>query len=378
MISLSTGLPGAGKTLYTIAYVKDLAEKENRPVFYSGIKDLVLDWTEIEAEKWMDCPEGAIIVIDECQRLYRPRGNGSKVPDYVSALETHRHKGHDIFLVTQHPMLVDSNVRRLTERHWHISRRFGMHRTTIFQYESCKDQPLAKIADAQRLEWKYPREVFSYYKSAEVHTVKRRLPMQYFLMFIIPVMIAGLVWYFVQRHYKNGEIVIPGTEQLTQKSPGSKSEKAAVPEKSKIMTPTDYVSAYQPRVQGLAYTAPIYDKLTEPDEVPIPTACLSSKNRGCKCYSQQATLLDMPQDLCQQIVKNGFFQAFGNKGRGAGQLVRSDALKSDPVKLATTDPSTSMGLPPTDKISLLPEVMKPVANDSTNPRFNPALHSQRF
>ncbi|WP_301103123.1 hypothetical protein [Propionivibrio sp.] len=143
------------------------------------------------------------------------------------------------------------------------------------------------------------------------------------------------------------------------------------------MTPADYVAAYQPRVQCLAYTAPIYDKLTEPDEVPLPTACLSSKNRGCKCYSQQATLLDMLQELCQQIVNNGFFQAFGNKGRGGGQLVRNEPLKTDPVRLATTEPPP-MGLPPTDKMSFLPEGMRPVANDSTNPRFNPALHIPKY
>jgi len=51
MITLITGLPGNGKTLYTISFVKALAEKENRPVFYSGITDLALDWTEIEPEK---------------------------------------------------------------------------------------------------------------------------------------------------------------------------------------------------------------------------------------------------------------------------------------------------------------------------------------
>jgi hypothetical protein len=101
MINLSTGLPGAGKTLFTIAFVKELADKEKRPVFYSGITDLALDWQEIDAEKWMDAPDGALIVIDECQRIFRPRGSAAKVPEYVSALETHRHKGLDLFLISE-------------------------------------------------------------------------------------------------------------------------------------------------------------------------------------------------------------------------------------------------------------------------------------
>ena len=320
MINLSTGLPGAGKTLFTIASVKALAEKENRPVFYSGINDLALDWTPVEAEKWYECPPGAIIVIDECQRIFRPRGNGSKVPEYVSKLETHRHDGHDLYLITQHPMLIDSNVRRLTERHSHVARRFGMQRATIFQYESCKDQPLTKTAEAQRLDWKYPKEVFSYYKSAEVHTVKRRLPMQYAMMFIVPLIVIALGYYFITRHYKDGQMVVPGTENLTPttetkpitKTPTSTGQ-GGTSDKAKPMTTAEYLKAHEPRIAGLSYTAPIYDEVTKPEEAPVPVACLYSKTKGCKCYSQQATKLEMPLELCLQIVKNGFFESFGRK-----------------------------------------------------------------
>jgi zona occludens toxin (predicted ATPase) len=166
MINLSMGLPGAGKTLFTIAFVKEMVEKEHRPVFYSGINDLALDWYEHDAEKWMECPEDAIIVIDECQRIFRPRGSGAKVPEFISGLETHRHKGFDIFLITQHPMLMDADDRRLAKQHWHICRKFGMQRATVLQFESCKEQPLSHTAIARCFEWKYPKEVFKYYKSA--------------------------------------------------------------------------------------------------------------------------------------------------------------------------------------------------------------------
>lgn len=333
MISLSTGLPGHGKTLYTIAFVKELAEKESRPVFYSGIKDLALPWVEIEAEKWMECPDGAIVVIDECQRIFRPRGAGSKVPPYVSELETHRHKGLDIFLVTQHPMLMDSNVRRLTERHWHISRRFGMERSTIFQFESCKEQPLSQVANAQRIDWRYPKEIYSYYKSAEVHTVKRRLPIQYLVMFLVPVLVGALLWYFVQRHYKDGQMVIPGTElpqvqnktETVKPSPGQQQAS----DKKKPMTTAEYIDAHQPRIDGLAYTAPIYDKVTEPDEAPIPAACVSSKSKGCKCYSQQGTRLQMAEEICRQIVTNGFFQSFTPKSMQEARNRQENPVKAE-------------------------------------------------
>ena len=325
MISLTTGLPGAGKTLWTIAYVKALAEKEHRPVFYSGIKDLALDWHEFDAENWMGCPDGSIIVIDECQRIFRPRGSGAKVPEYVSALETHRHHGLDIFLITQHPMLMDANVRRLTERHWHVARRFGFQRATIFEYQSCKDQPLANTANAQRSEWSYPKEVFGYYKSAEIHTVQRRFPVKYLLMLSMIFVSAGLIWFFINRWYKDGEFVVPGVsppkEQHQQvagssvtisESPSVSSDRRA---ENKPMTVKEYVEHYQPRIEGLAYTAPAYDKVTEPEEAPVPVACLTSERTGCLCYSQQGTKLAMSQELCNNILEKGFFQPFSLKSQ---------------------------------------------------------------
>jgi hypothetical protein len=59
MICLITGLPGNGKTLYALQWVKDKAEKEGRPVFYARIKGLKLPWTLIDPFKWFECPANA-------------------------------------------------------------------------------------------------------------------------------------------------------------------------------------------------------------------------------------------------------------------------------------------------------------------------------
>ena len=127
MLYLRTGLPGTGKTLFALADVKEWADKDKRPVYYSGIKDLkVPGWIELEdATKWPDLPANAIIIIDEAQRVFRPRHTSSAVPEHVAALETHRHKGVDLVLITQHPKLLDSNVRRLVGVHRHYVRVFG-------------------------------------------------------------------------------------------------------------------------------------------------------------------------------------------------------------------------------------------------------------
>ena len=85
-----------------------LMEREdlkNRPLFVDGIPDLKIEHFSLpencDMTTWHEwVPTGAILVIDECQRIFRPRSAGSKVPEFVAQLETHRHKGIDFFLMT--------------------------------------------------------------------------------------------------------------------------------------------------------------------------------------------------------------------------------------------------------------------------------------
>src|SRR5205809_7156589 len=100
MITLITGLPGNGKTLYALTWLKALAEKDGRTVFYSGITDCMIPgWVEHEPEKWPELPANSVILIDEVQRVMRPRMHGSAVPAHIAQLETHRHKGVDLVLI---------------------------------------------------------------------------------------------------------------------------------------------------------------------------------------------------------------------------------------------------------------------------------------
>jgi len=132
MITLLTGMPGAGKTAAMVDLVRQLSR--DRPLFVHfdesersrGEQKLLhetlkLPHTPVNAANWHnEVPDGGILVIDEGQGCWRPRGPASKVPPAIAALETHRHAGVDIFITTQAPRLIDSNVRALVGRHVHI------------------------------------------------------------------------------------------------------------------------------------------------------------------------------------------------------------------------------------------------------------------
>nr|WP_229016373.1 zonular occludens toxin domain-containing protein [Neisseria meningitidis] len=199
MLYLITGVPGSGKTLKMISDLMTREDLKNRPLYLDGIpevkEDVIPHFPIPEGEsmktwyKW--APTGAILVIDECQRIFRPRPSGSKVPDYVAELETHRHMGIDIFLLTQHPRLIDVNVRTLIEHHYHISKtNLGVRR--MVEWEGCGDpQSRQSIADGVKSVYTLDKRAFGVYKSAEEHTkIKTRLSR---VVYIFPVVLAAII-----------------------------------------------------------------------------------------------------------------------------------------------------------------------------------------
>ncbi len=324
MITLITGLPGSGKSLFTLKTVKDLADKENRPVFYHGIPELTLDWQLMDkGEDWTECPKGAIIVIDECQTTFRPRANGATVPKHVSQLEVHRHDGHDLFLITQHPMLLDGNVRRLVGRHYHVVRFYGFQKSTIHEFQSVREN-VKSLKDSMEKHFVYPKEVFGWYKSADMHTMKKRIPARLVLVIVLPLLLIALLVYAwitisgfsdhkiedAKNQDKDGGLLnVQGI--LPMQPPPAQAQRL------------DWYAQQVERVPGLPHTKPAYDEITKPVTAPINAACVDFRGQ-CKCYSQQGTELNTDEQLCKQIIAKGFFIDFD-----PGQSVTERSQQAD-------------------------------------------------
>lgn len=328
MINLVTGLPGSGKTLFTLKTVKDLAEKENRPVFYHGIPELSLDWNILDKpENWVDLPNGSIVVIDECQSTFRPRAASVTPPRHVAEFETHRHKGLDFFLITQHPMLLDGNVRRLTGRHYHVNRFYGFNKSTIHEFQQVRENVDKSTKGSIQNHFVYPKEVFSWYKSADLHTVKKRLPMRLFMMIILPLVLLGLLWFAYTTIMGLDKAALKDKETPGEVLPGSvPGEVAALPGQIDTTTPGGYLKAYTPVIKDVPQSAPIYAEIAKPVKVPYAAACISMGSR-CTCYSQQGTKLAIGKEVCEQLVAGGQFLDFnpnGEASREQGGLLRGE------------------------------------------------------
>lgn len=309
MIELITGLPGNGKTLFTIAQVKAQAERENRPVFYHGIPELTLPWELLsDPKKWASVPPGSIVVIDEAQKTFRNRSLGTVPPDFVTDLETHRHLGIDLVLITQHPSLIDPAVRRLSGRHRHMVRIWGMEASTIHKWDSVKDNCDKSRNDSEKTKWGFDKSVYSLYKSAEQHTMKRTIPFRAKLLLALPVLLALAGYYVYKIVVKPPSEVAPAA---ALQHPGQ-SVPLAGPQAARFDPIADakgFVDMNTPRVVGLPHTAPKYDEITKPVRAPVPAACIQ-RGDECVCLTQQGTPMDVQLPMCVSFARHGWFQDF--------------------------------------------------------------------
>jgi hypothetical protein len=319
-ITLVTGLPGNGKTLYAIQAVKHRAEETKRQVYYHGIEILdpvALPWEELQdAREWHKLPTGSIVVLDEAQKTFVKRATGSVVPEYVSALETLRHSGIELWLITQHPMLIDSHARKLIGDHRHLVRIFGSKSATVHKWNNVQEQCDKVRTTSEKTTFVYPSAVFAWYKSAEIHTIQRKLPKAFWVLVTVPFLIGLCAWgtyRFFANRIEKAQGVKPVDGQLVKVGTGGSG--GAVTGKQTLK---EWLADQVPRLPGLPHTAPVYDKITTPVAAPYPAACVEM-GELCRCYTQQGTILNVGVFNCRHIVDNGFFVSWQQAPDGLGK-----------------------------------------------------------
>lgn len=321
MLVIRTGLPGHSKTLNSIKEIDVEASGSGRTVYYHNIPDLAVDklkgtWYEFsEPQEWFNLPHNSIIVIDEAQGWFAPVDARKAKPPHLEEFETHRHKGFDVHLITQHGMFLDSHVRRLAGKHIYYWRLFNGSRVSRYEFEKFTDtDKQSELKVGKKSIIKIDKSFFGLYKSAVAHNAKFRPPL---VFFTLPLLLIGLIclcyWYL-------------------NKSPSSPTQPIVLDEKpahQSIKTPSKLLvdaSVYYPRVEGLPYSAPIYDSLTTPSVAPKLT-CFYSEDQeynrrnpagyqvavvfgstvACGCFTQQGTKQDVPFELCRSYAINGSF-----------------------------------------------------------------------
>lgn len=300
MLHLITGVPGTGKTLYTISTLKDV---KDRPIYYHNIENLSPDlgWIELKDpfNFHQEIPDGAIVVIDEVQQVFRQRPPRNDVPKALQFIETHRHHGVDIYFLTQRPKFLDHHARGLAGQHIHFHRNFGMNFANQYSFERYTDtEDRRELRTGQKTKFTYPKSSFGLYKSAEFHTVKKRVPKKAYLFAFLPVLFVFVAFYA----YSFFDDM--GTQNVTKVSSQEPSS-GLISSKSKKV---DWSYLLTPDVEGLPFTAPLFEAENRVKSVPMVKGCVSNADSSkCHCYTQQGTRIQMEIAQCLHFVKNTYF-----------------------------------------------------------------------
>ena len=125
--------------------------------------------------------------------------------------------------------------------------------------------------------------------------------------------LIALVIHFVNSWGDRIDTTIPEsiTAPMENIAGAIKSNTVSVNSNSGSLTVDQYIEAHTPRIPDVPWSAPVYDALTVPKTFPRPQ-CIRF-NRGydsppvCKCYTQQATPLNLSDKACNRYVDNGYF-----------------------------------------------------------------------
>lgn len=309
-ITLITAVPGSGKTLRVVWYIRE-ALREGNQVFVCNVNGLISEgewagWIPFEdPTKWEELPTGSVLVVDEAQQFFRAAlGN---VPSYIAAMETIRHMGIRLILITQSPALIHTNIRALVGRHEHLVRENGKEASVLYRRNSVIDNVRSDKALAKEdyTTWPFPKDCYGAYKSAEIHTVKRTVPHKHRRAMIfgaIAVCIFGWVFFRVTGKFDTPEEagLIPAAQAAGAAAPASEGRNNAP------RTAREYAEQFTPLIAEMPWTMP--GAMDRPVQVQPTLVCMSSGydgQDGCSCMTEQGTLYTIELDRCVHIARYG-------------------------------------------------------------------------
>lgn len=287
MIILITGLPGHGKTLYSIDMIHEYL-LANRPVF-AQIDGLSINGVLPAPDDWTTTPTGSVVIYDEAQRIFPPTGATARTDRKdITEMETHRHTGHDIILITQNPKLIHAHVRRLVGRHYHVKRQMGMKYARVFisdEVMNIESPAVLKLADSKV--WNYPTKNFTAYKSAEIHTKTFRLDTRIKFALISMFVLIGVVGLLLSRsmNFFTSTGMQEQTTETIQDQPA----------------PASYAFQSQPKSTQKKDLAWIDQNWALTETAATVKGCIATSTR-CRCYDQNGLPLVLDTAECLRRI----------------------------------------------------------------------------
>lgn len=316
-ITVITAIPGSFKTTRAVWWIKQ-AIAAGEMVYVCNLNGLKVPGVMPfeDPTKWRDLPAGSVLVVDEAQTFFRAR-RGGEPPKYITDMETIRHQGVRLILITQRISYLDSHLRGLVGLHEHMMRDDGDPYATIVRANTCIENTdeLVKRKTAAHYDhekWTPDPSLFADFESAQVHTVKRVIKSKYkrgALMMAAALLLFGGVFYSV---FADGSSKSEGGDPaMTAPSAppsGVYASRGSGSGDEPPLTTEEYLERLVPRMVEAPYSAPIFDEreaLAQPELYCMSSESIDGGAGSCTCLTEQGTRYRVEPDTCISIARHG-------------------------------------------------------------------------
>jgi hypothetical protein len=353
MITLITGMPGNGKTLRAVHMLVELikSDRDAKKSTSAPLRDYFtdvegFDFDAVEAltgcrvqpapDDWRETPPGSVIVYDEAHRRFPSTGRpGRSENPIIRDMDTHRHGGYDIVLITQWPTKIHHEIRSLVGSHVHMHRSMGLEAAGVLTWGRVQLDPYdeKQREKAEEEIWRFPREIYPLYKSATLHTAshKFRMPKKFWsalsvLFAIIMVLWLGYVF------------VLPDSVTATDSTrPAAETESASA---LGLLPQSAAVPADKPLALGIG----AFQQLNT-ERVPTLAGCVAS-DRGCRCFSTDGMQIDLDDAQCRYVIERPLpFNIYHEYKQPVSAAVLQPSMAAVAPPVSSASPASAASVP---------------------------------
>lgn len=318
-ITLITGKPGTGKTVFAVSgYIKPELQK-SRIVYTNGIPDLKFSHIELTNEdlnRWNEkepvegrkgvfelttLKEDSLIVVDEAADVW-PALHLKEIPEFLQYLRKHRKYALDFLLLTQDPHFLHPHVLLNVDRHIHLVT--DWRGTYSYEWPEYCANPIMPTNQNRAVSkpYKLDKSVFTEFYSATKHLPKpkRSVPkMVYaavFMLFAVPA-VSYAVYNTIASKLENPVGSDLAKLEQTQTEHIEKQGTETLPQTNVI--PVSSPAIAQPE------TKQSLSMLSDSVDWSQVAACISSKS-NCICYGHGAQRLNIVPETCNAAINYGW------------------------------------------------------------------------
>lgn len=317
-ITLVTGKPGTGKTVFALSgHIRPELEK-GRIVYTCGIPDLKFSHIELTHEdlnRWDErepiegrkgvfeltyLKEDALIVVDEAADVW-PAINLKQIPEFLQYLRKHRKHAVDFLLITQDPHFLHPHVLLNVDKHIHLVT--DWRGTYSYEWAEYTPNPILPTNQSRAVSKRYKldKTVFNEFYSATKHLPKpkRSIPKIVYVALCMLIAIPAMAYMSFSTVYDKVKTPIGSNMSFLEDHKTDQTAKQGSDTQPAIMPVS------QPAIVNTAPVKRSLSMLNESVDWSQVSACIGNET-NCICYGHNAQRLNIDPQTCAAAIDYGW------------------------------------------------------------------------